>query len=692
MSQPARRNAAADPHVELATEPAVSRGQKVSVYLVTLDESLWPQIGQRLDKDFVLRQVDTIEELLRTARAGQSGVVIWDAREQEDPADELSRLQGHSARLAIIVLDSPTRASAWKSARRQHQIVALLGVPFDNEELLESLVTARDECHARSAVLDEGVAAAAAAVAATAVRKPPWIALFIAAVCAVCGAAYLIHRHFAAPSSPPPARPAAALPAAPAASVAPAVPAPAASAADEQIDTLLEKARQAMLDRRFIEPESNNALTLYQSVIAFDPNNGEARQGLQRLGQILFARVQSDLDDRKYDRALQALETARSLSPDDPRLAELDARVTTLRAELGSTQIQAALNAKNFERALQLIDEAAGAKSLSNAKLTQLRELVRRRQAESEVEGVLTLLGMRMRQDRLLEPKNDNALYYLKLAREAGASPSDLAEPTEELGKKLMRAAHAALDEHRIGDADRLLEEARKIGVPPKLIAAQRRELSVARELQAQEKMIHSQALDLGQARLAQGELLEPANDNALYYVNQLRATDPSNPQLARISAALEGAIVARARAARDSGDTAAAASMLDSASALGASTELDALRDALAQDRAKQARADASRPATVAANSLIAVKPLKLDYPRGALVDGKEGWVDLAFNVTTEGKVTNVTVVSSSPRYLFDSAARTALARVRYQPVMVDGKAVEVSSTLRVAFRLRQP
>ena len=247
-------------------------------------------------------------------------------------------------------------------------------------------------------------------------------------------------------------------------------------------------------------------------------------------------------------------------------------------------------------------------------------------------------------------------------------------------------------DEHRLDDAQRLLDEARKVGGPPKLIAGMRNELGAARDTQAHDKKIRSQALDLAQARLAQGEILEPANDSAFYYVNQLRAIDPSNAQLPQISAALESAILARARAAHDSGDAATADSMLKAASALGGSAELDALRDAFAQDEARQVMRDAGKPAAVAADTLVPVRPLKLDYPRGALHDGTEGWVDLAFNVTREGKVANVTIMKSSPRNVFDAAAKGALSRARYQPVVVDGHAVEVTSKLHVVFRLAQP
>src|SRR5208283_3600323 len=99
-----------------------------------------------------------------------------------------------------------------------------------------------------------------------------------------------LHRN-SAPRAPIP-------PAASPALTGPAQPADARVAAEEQVDALLDKARQAMLDRHFVEPADGNALALYRNVLKYDPNNGEAREGLQRLAQVLVARVQSDLDAR----------------------------------------------------------------------------------------------------------------------------------------------------------------------------------------------------------------------------------------------------------------------------------------------------------------------------------------------------------------------------------------------------------
>jgi TonB family protein len=684
LSHAARKNAAANSHHESASAPAVSRRQTSVVFLVTRDESLWPLLGSGLDREWALKQFDTIEELLGTANAGQSGIVVWDARDAADHAAELSRLQLHSERFAVIVIDAASNAEPWRGAIQQRRIVALLGVPFKVEQWREALRSAREECQARIAVVGEAGAPAPASAPqeiSFRPRLPRFAAWIAAAVCAACGAGYLLYRNLEnhAVSTPP------ALTTAPVqVNVPSAKPIP---ANDEQVDMLLENARQAMLDRHFIEPADGNALALYKNVLLLDPSNGEARQGLQRLAQILLARAQSDLDGRKFDLALQAIETARSISSGDARLAGLDARVEALRAELGPAQIHAALNAGNFDRATELLDEAVHAKSMSAAQLGQLRDEIRRRMDKADVGRFVKLLATRLQQDRLLDPRNDSAVYYLQQARQAGASAADLQEQTVDLSAKLLRAARTALDEHRLGDVDRMLNAARNAGAAPAAIADLQRDLDGVRDGAARDKMIQSQNLELAQARLAHGQLVEPDNDSALYYVNQLRASDSANPAWAPIVGAVQSAIIVQARAALESEDAAKAESLAKLASGLGETPDLNELKDALTKQQSKQ-----SVPATVAVNSLVTVKPLRLDYPKTALAGGIEGWVDLAFDVTTEGKVANATVVNASPRNVFDSAAKNAASRMRFQPVMKNGQAVPVKSKLHVVFRLDQP
>jgi TonB family protein len=676
-----------------ASEPArrtpgpAAKKAKLSVLLITGDDMLWPQIGPHVGSDLILKQVDSVDELLTATTSGQPAIVLWDARNQTDAAGVLSRLQLHSPRFAVIALDEASGAHTWTNPIAQRQVVAHVTLPILAASLTAALDSAHEEVNARVALLGDGAApgtgspatesaAAGSPAGPSGQRRIPWIpACIIAGVLVVGAGAFVVLRHDA-PVKPEPAANSehAAQP-----------PGKAPAGADEKIDVLIEKAGQAMLDRHFIDPADGSALTLYRNALLLDPNNGEARQGLQRLAEVLFARAQSALDERKFDVALQALETARSINPGDSRLATLDERIASLRAEFGPAQILATINAQNFDRATQLIDEAARTKSLSSAKLTQLRDELRRKHQESDIANFAKLIDTRLQQDKVVEPRNDSAAYYLAQARAAGASTTALQSQSQEIYKRLTQSERTAVEQRRYADADRLLADLHTYGAPATTIASLQHELNTARTQQvAAAAPEQPQYLDLAQSRLAQGKLTEPDNDSALFYVNQLRATDPKNSGLARISGAVQGQILEQARAALDTTQPARAEALLQMAAGLGASADLAALNQRLAQLKLPTAGTPQVQEA-----SLTRVKGIELDYPREALRGSVEGWVDVSYTVTAEGKVTTVKVLDSSPHGMFDAAATKALTRVRYQPMMQGGKAIAVSTKLRIAFRL---
>jgi TonB family protein len=677
--------------VESAPRKSVpgAKKAKLPVLLISGDDTLWPQIGAHVSGDLLLKQVDSIDEMLTATASGQPAIVLWDARNQSDAAGVLSRLQLHSTRFAVVALDEAGGANAWTNPIALRQVVAHVAVPIPAADLTAALDSAREEVNARVALLGDGSDAASATpspgapssgaaspAAPSGPRSIPWIPVsVIAGVLVVAAGAYIVLRPGDTPVKP-----------APAASAEPAQqrPAKAAAGADEKVDLLIEKAGQAMLDRHFIDPADGSALTLYRSALLLDPSNGEALQGLQRLAEILFARAQSALDDRKFDLALQALESARSISPGDRRLSAIDERITSLRAELGPAQILATINAQNFDRAAQLIDEAARTKSLSAAKVAQLRDELRRRRQEADVANFVKLIDTRLQQDKLLEPRNDSAAYYLVQARAAGAGAAALQPQSQEIYKRLAQAEHAAIDQRRFADADRLLADLRTYGVPSSTIASLQHDLSAARSQQAASAPEQPQYFDLAQSRLAQGKLTEPDNDSALFYVNRLRATDPKNSGLPRISSAVQGQILDQARAALDATQPARAEALLQMAAGLGASPDLAALYQRLAQLKLGTAGTPEVQEA-----SLTRVKAIELDYPADALRRNLEGWVDVAYVVTAEGKVTTVKVLDSSPKGVFEPAATRALQRLRYKPATPGGKPGAVSTKLRISFRM---
>jgi TonB family protein len=677
-----------------ASEPApvkpapAAKKAKLSVLLVTGDDTLWPQIGAHVAGGLILKQVDSIDELLTATTSGQPAIVLWDARNQPDPAGVLSRLQLHSPRIAVVALDEAGGANAWTNPIALRQIVSVLAVPVLAADLTAALESAHEEVNARMALLGDGSAAApgaassAAGVPAAGVtatpsgpRRIPWIpASIIMGVLIACAGVFIVLRHSDTSVNPAPAE---------TPEHAAQQPGKAPVGAEEKVDLLIEKAGQAMRDRHFIDPADGSALTLYRSALLLDPNNGEARQGLQRLAEILFARAQSALDERKFDVALQVLEIARSINPGDSRLSALDERIASLRAELGPAQILATINAQNFDRAAQLIDEAARTKSLNSAKLTQLRDELRRRHQEFDVANFVKLIDTRLQQDKLTEPRNDSAAYYLSQARAAGASTAALQPQSQEIYRRLAQAGRAAIDQRRFADADRLLADLRTYGAPAATIASLQRDINTARSQQAAASE-QLQYLDLAQSRLAQGKVTEPENDSALFYVNQLRAADSKNSGLPRISSAVQGQILEQARTALETTQPARAEALLQMAAGLGASADLDALNQRLAQ-----LKLGAAGMPEVTEASLTRVKAIELDYPLEALRRNVEGWADLSYVVTAEGKVTNVKVLNASPKGVFDAAATKAILRVRYTPPAQSGKSIAVSTKLRITFRM---
>jgi len=671
--------AAARPPEQGASAPV--KRQKLPALLVTSDDSLWTQIGAIGDQ-WAPRQIDSVDDLIATTQAGHSAVILWDARGQTPAVAVLSRIQMHSDRFVIVALDAADNAAAWEAPLQHRQIVGHVSLPIVLDALIGALDRAREEINARVALLGDG--SGATAHPARDRRKVTGKSVALAAcVLGVCAAALIFFRHHDSTVAVKPK---------PAEASVPQHSDRATASADEKVDLLIERAQQAILDRHYLDPAEGSALALYRNALLLDPTRGEASQGLQRLAEILFAKVQSALDERKFDVALQALETARSINATDPRLAALDERLASLRTELGPAQIQAALNAQNFDRATQLIDEAARARVLTGAKLNQLRDEVRRRREQFDDGRLVALIGARLQQDRLIDPHNDSAAFYLDAARQTGDSSAPLQAQNQEFIKRATLAARGAIDQRRYGEADRYLTELRNCGAAGQGLAALQHDLNAARSQTAHDKSDQQQFLDLARSRLAQGNVIEPENDSAFYYVNQLRTADPQNSGLPQMVSAVQQKMLERSREALDAADLVKAEAVLRQAKSLGDSTDLDALNDRLLQAKLKAdgaALASTGGMQEVAENSLTRLKPLQLQYPSRALAREIQGWVEIGYTVTPKGKVVDVKALRADPAGVFESAATDAVARLSYKPVTKDGTPIAVTTKIRVAFRL---
>lgn len=75
--------------------------------------------------------------------------------------------------------------------------------------------------------------------------------------------------------------------------------------------------------------------------------------------------------------------------------------------------------------------------------------------------------------------------------------------------------------------------------------------------------------------------------------------------------------------------------------------------------------------------------------YPRKALMEGISGWVRLEFTILADGTVSDVKVIDSKPRQVFDRSAYQAVLRWKFKPRIIDGKAVPRRARTTVEFEL---
>ena len=88
-------------------------------------------------------------------------------------------------------------------------------------------------------------------------------------------------------------------------------------------------------------------------------------------------------------------------------------------------------------------------------------------------------------------------------------------------------------------------------------------------------------------------------------------------------------------------------------------------------------------------ARPIVRVNP---KYPIGALRDGIQGWVRLAFDISEIGEVINVKVIDSQPKRVFDKAARQALRKWKYRAKSVDGTQIQQQNfTVQLDFNMEQ-
>ena len=632
------------------------KAKKPLAVIATPDLDLWGQLGPILESGCNLRHADSLSSAASMLKPGARTILIADLRGLS--SEDFAPIANSPHNPVVIAIRDNASAGMVDALMLEGEIHALVDAPVEPPAIQRAVNDA-----ARISATAEALSAVTSSSSASSGgeeksgKSPVMMIGIVVAVVALAGAGWYFMSKGSGQADAE-ATAADAAPAAPAAKGAPASPAAPAATLDE----VLEKARLAMDERRYIEPAKNNALEHFRQVLVLDPKNAEATEGLKRLGGLLIARARTALDERRFDNALAELEAARSIDPNDQRLVEVDARLDSMRAQTALAQIQATLAAQNFDRAQALLDAAQKESLLPPAQITQLSKELDGKRRGVAINRLVSTTEARLTAGRLVSPADESAKDSIKALREAGASNELVARLNADLNQRLLAAARDAAARGDQAAVQANLAAARDNGASAASINAAQRDVTAASQKQQRTTEDIARFAKAAQDRLASGNLLTPANDSAVSHAERLRLLDPRNATTVQVVRDVRARLISEARSKLSARQPNEAAPLIDAAESLGGDADLGELRASLAS--AQQAAAVAA--AAPKLPPLKLTRPPRPKYPTSA--KGVEGWVRVEFYVTPEGRTERVRVLASEPAGLFDAAAVDAMESARFE------------------------
>ena len=689
-----------------ADTPSPTQRPTVDLTALTDRDDFLLELGEALGGQASVNPVDSIDSVIGQLASTKRGqMLVIDARSARDVRALVQRATQQAPNAVVVVFAEADSEKQVASAVKGTSVFAVLTIPIEGAKTTAVLDAAIADAGNRSAAARSSGTASGGTVTLDAYRLgtshspaqeseesaerrgkwPLWAGLGFAVIALAAGGVwYFIHGKTA---SGPAAQAAGTIAshATTASQTAAVLPQPAVdtSIVAGQVDDLLEKARLAMRDRRYTAPTGDNALVYYRSAVAADPTNGEAKDGLRRVGDVLISRFNDALSGTHYSDAALALATLKLVEPSDSHLGPFQ-------LQLSSAELSKAFADGNAGRAAALLHQAEESGAVPAAQLATWHAQLAHLQQIDKTQSLASLVLDRIRSDELTSPAGDSAQSYLGELR--AAAPT--APATERAAGALVDALFAKARQNALAgdtsDEDRWLAAARANGASAADVATFQRQLT-----SAQAKAAHAKTeglVSLVRERLSSGSLTSPGGDSAADYLQQLEASHPTGAAQAAAAqgrSTLAGKLLVRARAEMRVGETAPAQADLAAATTWGASAAAVAAVQRLGAASQAQPQAATGPNLQALAAQLQRTRYVPPEYPDRALSNRIDGSVTVQYVVDKKGYTKDVQVIESVPKGVFDSAATEAIRRWRYRPAQYNGQPVEVPVRTRIRFEL---
>ncbi len=469
----------------------------VELVVLTGDEIFLQTLREAVGGSRRLWHVPSADKVSDLLVAGGVGILVLDTQALNEGASLfITEIKRQFPDLIVVVAGSREAETALAGAISDGTVYRFIHKPMSPGRA-RLFADAAVRKHAEQRNRTDGVIA----VAATAHRKL-LMGAACAGLCVVLGAIWLL-RH-ATPDERDPHQ-----------AVETAAPPPPAT-------PLLARAADALAANRLTAPGGDGALDLYLQVLASNPADADARAGLAEVRERLLTRAENALLEERLDEASVAVETARKAGAQGDRLALLNAELAKAREQLKAPPAPVRANAaasatapaapsptadpaEQFAAlAVQRMEEGhltdpdrdnaqfyvqealridPGNSAAGNVQ--QALSLRLQHADAAERDRLLTSARERLQQDRLIEPANDSAKYYVLTLRGIDPTNAALAPLAQDLGARLVAQGRHWLELRQYEAARSWLQEAASVGYSSPDAAAANRDLDTALAQQA---------------------------------------------------------------------------------------------------------------------------------------------------------------------------------------------------------------
>lgn len=476
------------------------------------------------------------------------------------------------------------------------------------------------------------------------------------------------------------------------------------------VDSLLVLARQAVSAEQLVLPANNNARDWYRQALAIDANNAEALAGLRAISDTFIEEARTAIEAGDPRAAESALAAAAETDAGNPATAMLeDLLVTYGDAQLTAARLAAADG--NIEQAAAALAQAEQYSHIEAEAIESIRTQLTTLDRNEALRNDLAVVDAHIAAGRLLEPAGENAYESLVPLRDAYGTDPALNDASRRLADRLLTRAALASASANPAQAESLVSAAASLGVLDEEVERVRAVISTAAAANgvttaAPAVNTVEPSIDVPDAS-AEPQPVGGVTDTAVESLAVASASDSAVPDGVDPSTAntLEENVSPAALLDRtESTETGSMPALpteegnrvtdveyidvanLPAAISRGLVTEAElplagsepapAAAETGAAEPPAAAMATATKPVERTAQStalqlqdLGITKYSSPKYPQGAKRRGLSGYVDVAFNVTPDGRTDAIEILGGEPAGVFERSATRAIRQWRFEP-----------------------